>query len=208
MTRPTSQIQIIWGHKTPNIEKKFNDIIPWVREAGRPFFDIYLDGTDTDSTIARWLQRGSSELSLQRTRLLVADDRISGGYISLAGRDLISCRQADLLDLAREMSDHNYSDLRARMDDLSDLFAPVEENDFYLSKIGVMPRMQTKGMSHHLMRDCIRRAKQGGFRRVRVDVPEQREIARELYRAYGFEPIYRGKTPISDLRYLAMVCDL
>lgn len=208
MNRNSSQVQIVWGHKTPNIDRKLNDIIPWVRDAGRPYYDIFLDGTDLDSTIARWLQRRSSEVSLQRTRLLVTDDRITGGYISLAGRELPGCRQADLLDLAREMGEHSYSELRARMDDLRDLFAPVEENDFYLSKIGVLSHMQGQGLSHHLMRDCIRRATQGGFRRVRLDVPEHHKVARELYRTHDFEPVYRGKTPVSNLRYIAMVCDL
>ncbi len=206
MTRNTQQVQIVWGHKTSHLDKKLNDIVPWIHQAGRPYYDIFLRGNDVHSVIAQWLKRRSSELSLRRTRLLVADDRIAGGYISLAGGDLAGCRQADLLDLARTMGEHSYRELRDRMDDLSDLFAPVEDHDFYLSKLGVLPRMEGRGLSQYLMDDCLRRARQGGFGRVRTEVPEHDEETREFYETYGFKPIYRGKTSMSNLRYLSMVC--
>ncbi len=206
MTRRSQQIQIVWGHKLPQGDEKIDDIVPWVRESGRPYYDVFLRGIDTDHIITRWLKRRSSELALQRSRLLIADDRIGGGYIAVAGGELAGCRQADLLDLAREMGEHSYSDLRARMDDLSGLFAPVEEHDFYLSKFGILPRMQGRGLSNHLMDDCLHRARQGGFGRVRVDVPEQDEEARALFETYGFRPIYRGKADSSELRYLSMTC--
>lgn len=206
MTRHSQQVQIVWGHKTSHIDKKIHDIVPWIREAGRPYFDIFLRSNDVDAIIARWLNRRSSELALRRTRLLIADDRIAGGYVSLAGGDLAGCRQADLLDLAREMGEHSYKELRSRVDDLSDLFAPVEDHDFYLSKLGVLPRMEGHDLSQHLLEDCLRRARQGGFGRVRTDVPEHRQETREFYATYGFRPIYRGKTSKSDLRYLSMVC--
>ena len=208
MTRRSNQVQIVWGHKTPQIDQKLDDIVPWVRQSGQPYYDIFLRGNDIDAIVSRWLQRRSSEISLRRTRLLIHGDRIAGGYIALAGRELPGCRQADLLDLAREMGEHSYSDLRARMDDLSDLFAPVEEHDFYLSKIGVMPRIEDQEMERNLMDDCLRRASQGGFGRVRADVPEHLEDQRGFFESYGFRPIYRGKTKESNLRYLAMVCDV
>lgn len=208
MARRSRQAQIVWGHKMSRIDQKLDDIVPWVREADRPYYDVFLRGTDLDRIIARWLRRNSSELALRRTRLLIADDRIAGGYIAVAGGDLSGCRQADLLDLAREMSDHSYTDLRARMDDLDDLFAPVEEHDFYLSKLGVLPRMKGRGLNKELMDDCLHRARQGGFGRVRLDVAEEREQTRAFYETYGFEPIYRGKAKQSDLRYLSMVCPL
>lgn len=203
-----SQVQIVWGHKTPKIEQKLQDIVPWVREAGRPYFDILLRGSDLDSTLRGWIQRNTSELSTHRMRLMIRDDRICGGYIALAGQELAGCRQADLLDLARDSGAHSYGELRARMEDLRDLFAPVEENDFYLSKIGVMEGGRWQGLSHQLMEDCIWRARQGGFRRVRVDVPERGAAARELDRGYGFEAIYRGRARQSNLRYLSLALDL
>ncbi len=208
MNRRAHALHFAWGHKTPQIERKLIDIVPWVHQAGRPFFDIFLDGADPEDVLNRWLQRRSSELSLHRTRLLIHDDRIAGGYISLAGRDLPAARQADLLDLAREMTDLTYADLRDRMEDLKDLFAPVEDNDFYLSKLGLLPSIDHPGLHQHLLDDCMRRAHQGSFRRVRVDVAEHHSDLRELYSSYGFQAVYRGKSPVSDLRYLAMICDL
>lgn len=203
-----SQVQIVWAHKVPKIEQKLQDIVPWVREAGRPYFDVLFTGSEMDSLLADWVGRSSSELAAQRMRLLIQDDRICGGYIALAGQELAGCRQADLLALARDSGSYSYGELRARMEDLRDLFAPVEENDFYLSKIGVHPQMQGQGLSHYLMSDCIKRARQGGFRRVRTDVPAQGSVARELCRGYGFEAIYRGKARTSSLRYLSLALDL
>ena len=208
MTNRSEQVQIVWGHKTSKVEQKMADIVPWIYEADRPYFDIFLDGTNPRQVLARWLQRRSSEISLRRARLLIADDRIGGGYVAVAGSELRGCRQADLLDLARSMGDHSYSDLRARMEGLSDLFAPVEEHDFYLSKLGVMSRVEGRGLSYRLMDDCVRRADQGGFGQVRVDVPEHYEETVEWYQTYGFQPIFRGKTKDGSLKYLAMVFDL
>lgn len=208
MLRPDSQHQLVWGHKTPHIERKLQDIVPWLHQAGQPFYNIFLDGADPDSTLRRWLMRRSSELSLQRIRLLITDDRIAGGYVSLSGRDLPGCRQADLLDLARSMGTESYTRLRDRMEDLRDLFAPVEENDFYLSKLGLLPQKDSPSLRQVLLDDCIRRATQGGFRRVRVDVPEQDRSRRDFYGGQGFDAIYRGKAPTSNLKYLAMVFDL
>lgn len=202
------QHQFVWGHKTPNIEAKFDDIIPWVQEAGRPFFDIFLDGADQRATLRRWLQRRSSEVSLHRTRFLIADDRIAGGYISLSGLELPGCRQADLLDLARSMGSESYTELRDRMEDLRDLFAPVEENDFYLSKLGLLHQYESPSLRQVLLDDCVRRARQGGFRRVRVDVPERERSIRDFFGGQGFDAVYRGKAPSSNLKYLSMVFDL
>lgn len=204
MTLRNRQVQIVWGHKTPDIDQKLDDVTPWILEAGRPYYDVFLEGTDPQEVIDSWLQRRSSELALRRTRLAVADDRIAGGYIAVAGGELAGCRQADLLDLARTMGNHSYSDLRERMDDLDDLFAPVEAHDFYLSKLGVMPRMEDKELEHPLMDDCIRRAQLGGFGQIRTDVSEDDEEMRDLLDTYGFRPIYRGKSTESDLRYLSM----
>lgn len=208
MLRHRSQHQLVWGHKTPNIEHKLQEIVPWVLQAGRPFYNIFLHGADPETTIHRWLTRRSSELSLQRLRLLISDDRIVGGYISLSGRDLPGSRQADLLDLARSMGPDSYPQLRDRMEDLRDLFAPVEENDFYLSKLGLLPQHQSPSLRQALLDDCIRRARQGSFRRVRVDVPEQDRTLRDFYGGQGFEAFYRGKAPTSNLKYLSMAFDL
>ena len=207
MTTNKRQVQIVWGHKTPDVDQKLDDIIPWVHQAGRPYYDVFLEGTDTGEILEQWLNRRSSELSLRRTRLAVADDRIAGGYIALAGSELAGCRQADLLDLARTMNDHSYSDLRARMDDLNNLFAPVEAHDFYLSKLGVLPGMEDRELELPLIDDCINRARHGGFGRVRIDVSEQDETL-GLYETYGFEPIYRGRSSESGLCYLSMVLAL
>lgn len=204
MTRRTRQVQIVWGHKTPEIEQRLDRIVPWVLDAGRPYYDVFLEGTDPREVITRWLQRRSSELALRRTRLAVADDRIAGGYVAVAGRQLAAARQADLLDLARLMGKRSYSELRARMNDLENLFAPVEAHDFYLSKLGVIQQMEDRELEHPLMDDCIRRARHGGFGQVRTDVCEDDEEMRELFETYGFRPIHRGKASTGDLRYLSM----
>lgn len=208
MARRNRQTQIVWGHKTPNVEQKLEDIVPWVLEAGRPYYDVFLDGTDPEEVVARWLQRRSSEIALRRTRLAVVDDRIAGGYVSLAGSEVAGCRQADLLDLARTMSDHSYSELRARMDDLSDLFAPVEAHDFVLSKLGTLDRVDDDQVEYDLIDDFVERAQYGGFVRARVDVDEDDEQRRAMYENYGFRAVYRGKSKESGLRYLSMVVEL
>ena len=204
MTRHNAHTQIVWGHKTPRAEHHVDAIVPWVREADRHFYDIFLDGNNIDHVLRRWIGRDSSEIALRRTRLLICDDRIAGGYVALAGSELPGCRQADLLDLAREMGNGSYAALRARMDDLSDLFAAVEDHDFYLSKLGLLPDFKDRDLRPELMDDCLRRARQGGFGRVRVDVAENDKDHLAFFEGYQFRPIYRGKTRATELRYLSL----
>lgn len=207
MTRHGTQFQLLWGHKTPQIESRLHDLIPWLTHAGRPYFDVFFEGVSPEDTLTRWMQRSSSEFALQRTRFLIDDQVIVGGYISLAGRDLAGCRQADLLDLARTMGESSYSTLRTRMNDLKDLFVPVEENDFYLSYLGLLPEKESPRRQQALLNDCLRRARQGGFGRLRVDVPEQ-SPQRDFYAGQGFNVAYRGKSRSSNLKYLTMVYSL
>lgn len=205
MNRRAMEYQLIWGHKTPQVEAKFGDIIPWVYQSGRPYYDVFLEGADHEEILRRWMQRSSSEIALRRTRLLLDDQRIVGGYISHSGRELAGCRQADLLDLARSLGDISYQSLRRRMEDLKELFAPVEENDFYLSRHGLLPGKECPRRRQALLQDCLRRARQGGFGRLRVDVAEENREARDFYQGQGFLVAYRGKSEHSRLRYLSMI---
>ncbi|RAL22991.1 hypothetical protein DL240_08865 [Lujinxingia litoralis] len=197
-----------WGHKTAGLEHRLSELLSWIRPAGQPYDDYLLEGVNPDEVLARWMLNDTSTITLQRARLLMIDERIAGGYIALSGTELRAGRQADLLDLARQIGEGSYAHLRARVDRVRELFAPIEDNDFTLTRLGLHPDHRGRGLCHTLIEDYLRRGRQGGFRRARVDVPETHRYALDLCRAYGFDTAYRGKSNDGKLRYLTMVRDL
>ncbi|TXD36570.1 GNAT family N-acetyltransferase [Lujinxingia vulgaris] len=208
LRHPSQTPPLRWGHKTPDLERRIAELLTWVRPAGQPYDDALLQGADIDKTLSRWMLRDNSEITLQRARLLMLDDRIAGGYIALSGTELRTARQADLLDVARHMGEGSYAMLRERVERLRELFAPLEDNDFVITRLGLHPDHRGRGLCHALIEDYLRRGRQGGFRRARVDVPETHRAGLDLCRAYGFDTAYRGKSNDGKLKYLTMVRDL
>ncbi len=204
----TSPIRITWGHKVIDLEQHIDDILPWLAHEDRSYFRQLFGQFDVEQVFMRWLSRPSSEYSLRRLRVLLEDQRIAGGYIAVAGSELQGCRRADLLALARHHERLSYRDLRDRIDSFGELFAPVEDHDFFLSTLGLLDFASNRGLDYRLLDDCLHRADQGGFGRIRVDVAEQNRDLVQWYRTYGFRPIYRGKSDDGHLRYLSMSCDV
>ncbi len=203
-----SPIRITWGHKVVDLSKHIDDILPWLAKKDRSYLRQLFGQFDVQNVLARWLSRPSSEFSLRRLRVLLEDGRIAGGYLATAGGELSGCRRADLLALARHHERLSYRDLRQRLTTFDELFAPVEDHDFYISSLGLLEFAAGRGLDYRLLDDCQHRAQQGGFGRLRVDVNERHRDLVQWYRTYGFRPIYRGKSNDGHLRYLALSCQV
>lgn len=208
MAESIPQLQVIAGDKIPGVASRLAKIVPWVLSAGRPYYDHFLAGYGMEPIIARWLTMSTSEISLKWSRLLIADDDIAGGYIALPGRILNQCRQADLLDLARQLGRNSYSQLRKRVRDLHPLFSPIENDSLYLTRLGILPHKRGQGLSHHLMKDSIAQAIAGGYPRLRLDVCEENHTARNLFEAHGFQTDHRGHALAANITYIGMKHDL
>lgn len=201
-------VLIVSGDEIPGVEFHFPKIIAWLRDAGRPYHEYLLAGLNPDEVLRRWLNRPTSEFALQYIRVLIVDDDIAGGYLALRGKEVARCRQEDLLDLARRRGRAAYAQIRACVRDLYPLFSPIRRNDYYLSRIGLLPHKRGQGLAHYLIQDCIERATQFNADRIRLDVSGDNQIAISLFESHQFEVDYRGHATVANLFYEGMKREL
>lgn len=190
-------------HEDPDPERYAGGVLPWVHEAGNPYFDWIFGGPDRASEVlAKWVRRRSSEVSMRRAVVALHDDRVVGGFIALDGAELARCRQADLMSLITQLGSDKA--LESRLTASQGLFARVEPDDFYLSKIGVQPEFRGHGVAKELMRLYSESARQRGLPRLRLEVSATNTAAVRLYESLGFETAGRSAVPTVGLEYLDM----
>jgi GNAT superfamily N-acetyltransferase len=189
----------------PTPERFIAAVLPWVVEAGRPFFDWYF-GTDRVEGIVRaWMVRPSSEIAISRATVAKTGRTVVGGFIALDGTTLRTCRLADAIaTLWHEEDPARHGAMRERISAAGGLFPAVESDTLYLSKIGVLPEFRGRGLGRWLVERSMERCRRQGLRRMRLDVSATNVTALRLYRSMGFIVVSRSQIPGTSLRYLAM----
>jgi ribosomal protein S18 acetylase RimI-like enzyme len=135
--------------------------------------------------------------------MLVADTRVVAAYVAFPGAELRRRRQADLVALARECTDGDA--LRRRLESVRHVFAPVENDDWYLSKMAVDPARRGSGLGASAVAEYLREGQERGYTRFRLDVSAANAPAVALYRAHGFRVVSDASLPDGELRYLGLV---
>ena len=183
------------------------EVASLLHEAGNPYFDWFFgDAERARTVIERWLLRPDSEVSMQRVVLLLVDERIAGMFVGLDGAALARCRMADALAALREAgrSPADRALLRTKLAG-PQLFAPVSRDEFYLSKLAVVPEMRGRGLGHDLLDAFLAAGRAAGCRRSRLDVAASNHAAIRLYRSAGF--VACEERAKAGLRYVAMARD-
>jgi ribosomal protein S18 acetylase RimI-like enzyme len=88
------------------------------------------------------------------------------------------------------------------------LFAPVPDDVFYLSKLGVAAAARQAGRGSQLVGAYVTRGETLGFRRFWLDVHAGNLPAIRLYRAAGFRVRSTTAGDGGDLTYLRMSLEL
>ena len=208
MTHNQPHIMFVDAHKSPGIEAKIDRLIPWMIIPENRLYCALMEGHDAKPTLRRWIANPDSELTLNKMRLLIANDRIGGGFTGFAGRQLQRRRETDLVDLVRTARTQRCPKLRGRLRDLMPLFAPVAPNDFYVSKFGVAPEWANRGLEKPLLDDCIRRARDVGYDRIRIDIDARHSRLYELLAENGFQAFQKGTANHAGITYLNLVLPL
>ena len=122
----------------PQSESLVPRALPWVLAAGNPYYD-YLFGEAAFSyrTLEGWMKRASSEVSILRGEFLTWDAELAGGFIALNGVELKKARQADAGALWEAFPSAERAALVERMANSANLFPPVADDEYYLSKMGL-----------------------------------------------------------------------
>lgn len=183
------------------------DVLPWIHEAGNPYFDWLFGGAlAARSIVADWMRRPTSEVSIRRVLALNLADKPIGGFIALTGDELARCRRADLLALLRSGLDR--ARLGERLDAVRGLFHEVGPDAYYLSKIGLNPRFREQGFGGRLVDECLRRGAEAGLRIVCLEVCSENSPALSLYGRRGFEEADRRRSELSGIEYRFLVKQL
>jgi ribosomal protein S18 acetylase RimI-like enzyme len=195
-----------------NADRWIPEILPWVVQAGDPYYSWFLRGIGLaggpDSVLASWMRRRSSEVSVERVVLLVTGECAVGGFIALGGQDLQVSRRADTLAALQAAGREGRSLVAERIQQGRELFAPVAEDEFYLSKLWVASRFRRAGHGGRLLREYVRTGMAQGFRRFRLDVWAQNRPAVELYLTAGFAVLLESSNDRADMTYLTMALEV
>ncbi|MGH3043049.1 MAG: GNAT family N-acetyltransferase [Gaiellaceae bacterium] len=204
MARSTAVVRPLGGH--PEAAALRPAVAELIHEAGNPYFDWFFgDPQRAAATLAGWIRRPSSEVAASRVTLLLAGDVLAGAMVALSGEQLRRCRQADVVALLKDLGPDRSgrAALVERIQTANALFAPVGPEDFYLSKIGVLPGHRGMGLGRTLMAEFLAAGRAAGSSRFRLDVSADNEPAVCLYRSLGFVVESEGER--AGLHYLSMV---
>jgi ribosomal protein S18 acetylase RimI-like enzyme len=185
------------------------DVLPWVHEAGNPYYDWFFGSpAEASSALVEWMVRPSSEVFVGRAVLLKEGGRATGGFIALDGARLRDCRRADAVAAMGAAGRGRREELIERMRAARRLFAPVPDDVFYLSKLGVAAAARRAGRGSQLVGAYVTRGETLGFRRFWLDVHAGNLPAIRLYRAAGFRVRSTTAGAGGDLTYLRMSLEL
>ncbi|HWE81811.1 MAG TPA: N-acetyltransferase [Gaiellaceae bacterium] len=184
-------------------EEHADALAPLVHAAAGSYFDWLFGGRDAArAELALWVRRPSSEVWAGRATLLLRDDDVVGAEISLSGAELSGCRKADGLAVLGAATGAGRASLLGRLAAAAGLFAPVDAEEWYLSKLAVAPGTARRGFGSRLLDESLQAATDAGFRRCRVDVEASNESAIALYESRGFRLAHEGAA--AGMRYLAL----
>jgi ribosomal protein S18 acetylase RimI-like enzyme len=186
-------------------------LAPWVLAASRPFADWYFgEPWAAAEILPEWMARPGSEVFAGRA--IVAEDAagVGGCIIALAGGDLAACRAADFAAFCAEIGSEPEADevIAEIVAGSHELFAPVDDDDFYISRVGVDPGRQGQGIGRAMVAYVLGTAAERGHRRCRLDVSADNAAAIRAYEAAGLRTTETRHSPTAGLTYCSMTATL
>ncbi|HYI38519.1 MAG TPA: GNAT family N-acetyltransferase [Thermoleophilaceae bacterium] len=189
----------------PSPERFVSDLQPWIHEAGNPYLDWLFGAPDSArAALAAWMVSDGSEISLGRVVGLFEGGNPIGGYVGLSGSDLAKCVRKDAITALKVAGRDGRPAFLERARELSDLRRPVEPDEWFLSKLGVLVPYRRGGRGRALLEDFLGRGAQAGFSRFRLDVWARDEHTVRLYESAGFLTFDETFSEEMGMRLLAM----
>jgi ribosomal protein S18 acetylase RimI-like enzyme len=182
------------------------DVLTCLHEAGIPYLDWLLGGPDIAlPLLAARLRNPKSEISIRdATALFDSSEQLIGVYIALPGDELARRRKADAIAYVQNTARAERAQLIARMQASRSLFAPVEPDEFYLSKVGIRPGARGLGHGRILLDHFLASGQAQGLRRFALDVSKSNIGAIRLYESRGLQVVSSSNVPGTGMAYLRM----
>ena len=177
----------------------------WIFDSGPAFFISLFGGTtEAKVTLESWLHRPNSEFSGLRATLALDPEPV-GMFIAIPGAEIAASRRADLFALIQATAATDRLVLKEKLQGLGELTAPVEPDDYYIRTVAIDAARRGKGFGRQILRRALEDGRAAGFKRFRLDVDSGNEVAQNLYRSVGFEPIYEGAAPEFGVRMQSLL---
>ncbi len=183
------------------------EVLPLIHKAGNPYYDWFFSkSSSARSALETLFASPTSEISFGRVTSLVAEERLLGMYVALPGAEVARCRLADALVLLRRAGgEGERRTLSTRIDAAQGLFPQISRDEYFLSKIGVVPSYRRRGLGAILLDHYLAEGLEAGYQRFRLDVPATNALAIGLYRSRGFEATNERR--LAHMSYVGMVLD-
>jgi ribosomal protein S18 acetylase RimI-like enzyme len=179
--------------------------LPLILEAGNPYYGVLFgDAHSAAVNVEAWARRFSSEVSILRFQFLMCDSEVAGGFIALNGWELRKARKADTIALLNAIETKDRPAFVQRLANVSDFFSPVDDDEYYLSKVVLTRQFRGKGLARMLVDRYIEEGVIHGHTRYRLDVHVDNEAAIRCYHAAGFEICHRNESKDGALKYYSM----
>jgi ribosomal protein S18 acetylase RimI-like enzyme len=189
----------------PDQDALISHALPWILAAGQPYFDWLCGSREAaERTVTMWMRQPSSEVSIQRIQFILCGSEIAGGIIGLSGAELKRARSADLNSFWKTLDLNSRGTLIGRLSQSLAAFAPVEEDEYYVSKVGLARSFQARGLAKMLVEHCIDQGTALGFSKFRADIETENKPSLRCSRATGFEIFYTGQSADGALKYHAL----
>jgi GNAT superfamily N-acetyltransferase len=137
-------------------------------------------------------------------QLLQYGQEIAGGIIGLSGAELMKARTADINSFWATLDGPSRGALIDRLSQSLNAFAPVADDEYYASKMGLDRRFLGKGLAKVMLERCLDQGRALGYSKFRADVETGNERSLRCCRATGFEIFYTGQSADGALKYHAL----
>ena len=189
----------------PNPDALIPQAVPWILAAGCPYYDWLCGGRGpAQRTVVMWMRQLSSEVSIRRVQFLELGSKIAGGVIGLSGAEVKSARTADINSYWATLDVGTRGSLIEKLSQGLRVFAPVSEDEYYISKIGLTRAFQGKGLARVLLKRCLDQGNALGYSTFRADVEVKNQPSLRIFLSMGFEIFYTGQSDDGALRYHGM----
>jgi len=198
-------IRFFSGKEFPDPAALIPRALPWILAAGQPYYDWLCGGHEaTERAVAMWLRQASSEIFIERIQFLQCGAKIAGGIIGLPGAELKRARTADISSYWETLEPPARKILIDKLSRIQGTFAPVADDEYYASKMGLAPSFFGKGLSRVLLERCLEQGSALGFTKFRADVQIENQPSLRCFLSRSFEVFYTGRSADGALRYHAL----
>jgi GNAT superfamily N-acetyltransferase len=189
----------------PDPAALFSDALSWVLAAGQPYYNWFCGGREVaERTVAMWMRQPESEVSMQRIQFLRCGSEVAGGFIGISGAELKKARIADMNSYWSTLDAHSRGTLIERLSQSVDAFAPVADDEYYASRVGLAGSFRGKGLARILLERFLEQGRTLGYSKFRADVQTENAPSLRSFLSAGFEIFYTGQSADGALRYHAL----